>query len=483
MHPLLRADLAALPDLLASTLEHAAAFLQSLPTRPAAVLPAPRAAPALPGTGVGAAQALQDFVVDYAPELSGSAGPRYFGFVTGGATPAALAADWLVSAFDQNLSSNGDSVATHVERHTIALLAELLGLPAAFTGSFVTGATMSNFVSLAVARQWAGRQLGADVAQDGWGARPPLPILSAAPHSSVYKAVAMLGLGRSSVRPVAALPGREAVDVAALAAALHALEGQPAIVVASAGTVNTTDFDDLAVLGALKQQYPFWLHVDAAFGAFAACSPRYQHLLAGVEFADSVTVDAHKWLNVPYDAAMQFVRREHQGLQTEVFQNRAAYLGPVAADDLDFNHLTPENSRRFRALPAWLTLMAYGRAGYQEIVERNCDLAQALSRRLAASAQFALLAPTRLNIVCFTLRTNPAMPAAELIGQLLARVRDDGRAFFTPTVLGGQAGIRAAFSNWRTEPADVELAWQALTEAAAQVLGPTPTVSLPAYPS
>jgi glutamate/tyrosine decarboxylase-like PLP-dependent enzyme len=170
---------------------------------------------------------------------------------------------------------------------------------------------------------------------------------------------------------------------------------------------------------------------------------------------------------------MQYTRPEHLALQVEVFQNSASYLNAFTLEDPDFNHLTPENSRRFRALPAWCTLMAYGREGYREIVERNCDLAQQLSAKIQTSECFALLAPTRLNIVCFTLTPrNGEQASADTIRRLLAWLRDDGRAYFTPTVYQGQPGLRAAFSNWRTTAADVELAWQALEEVAAWVQTP-----------
>jgi glutamate/tyrosine decarboxylase-like PLP-dependent enzyme len=468
MYPALQADLENFEYLLDYTRHEAAAFLAGLAERPAAAQTSDRAFRSLPTSGEGGQAALAEFLRAYAAELSGSAGSRYFGYVLGGATPAAVAGDWLVSTFDQNLAATGDSVATHVERETLAMLQELLGLPADFTGSFVTGATMANFVGLALARQWAGHRVGVNIAQVGNSSLTSLPVLSAAPHSSVYKVLAMLGLGRDCLHVLPTLPGgREAMDVRALETALARLGGQPVVVVASAGTVNTVDFDDLAAIGALKQTYPFWLHVDAAFGAFAACSPAYAHLLRGIEHADSVAVDAHKWLNVPYDAGMQYTRPEHLALQVEVFQNSASYLPAASLTAPDFSHLTPENSRRFRALPAWCTLRAYGRVGYRELVERNCQLAQQLSQSIEDSEHFTLLAPTRLNVVCFTLAN---FASADTVQRLQRWLRDDGRAFFTPTVLQGRAGLRAAFSNWRTEAADVSLAWQALQAAAAWLL-------------
>ncbi|WP_210522142.1 pyridoxal phosphate-dependent decarboxylase family protein [Hymenobacter terricola] len=460
MHPLLATDLAQLPALLATARELSLDYLAALPDRSVALATTELVPPVLPEEGAGGEAALRQFWAEYAPQLGASAGPRFLGFVTGGSTPAALAADWLVSAIDQNLSSDGYSVAPAIERAALHLLRQLFGLPDAFAGVFVTGATQSNLVGLAVARQWAAARAGHDVAQQGLFGLPPLPLLSGAAHSSIYKAAAILGLGRAQVRAVGQLPGREAIDPQALEAALRELNGQPAVVVANAGTVNSTDFDDLGALVALQQRYPFWLHVDAAFGGFAAVVPELADRVAGWEQADSITIDAHKWLNVPYDAAMLFTR--HQPLQAEVFKNSAAYLGPLG-DRPDFVHLGPENSRRFRALPVYLSLLAYGRAGIADIVARNCAQAAALGALLDASSAFRLLAPVRLNVVCFTL--TGANTSGRHIREFLERVRDSGETFLTPTVYAGMPGMRAAFSNWRTGLPDVARVMAALHAA------------------
>lgn len=456
MNPLLDLDTQTLPDILEKTVQEALHFLQTLPHRPVAPQPPALETADLPLDGLGASKTLERFQQKYAPHLIGSSGPRYFGFVTGGTTPAALAGDWLVSAYDQNATGSADSASPYIERETIHFLRQLFGLSDAHFGSFVSGATLANFVGLATGRQWVGRQHGVNLAQEGLFALPPIAVFSATPHSSTLKTMAMLGMGKSHLQPVATLRGREAMDVADLRRALAAYH-RPCIVVASAGTVNSVDFDDLQAITALKEEFNFWLHVDAAFGGFAACSPAYQHLVAGLDSADSITIDAHKWLNVPYDSAMQFTR--HKQLQVEVFQNSAAYLGDVGQNP-DYVHLTPENSRRLRALPAWFTLMAYGRSGYQEIVERNCHLAGWFGRQVEQSQKFRLLAPVHLNVVCFTLTEAKSLTD---IQQFLNRVRDQGQTFLTPTVYHGIPGMRAAFVNWHTSQTDVEMAWESLT--------------------
>jgi glutamate/tyrosine decarboxylase-like PLP-dependent enzyme len=228
--------------------------------------------------------------------------------------------------------------------------------------------------------------------------------------------------------------------------------------VASAGTVNTGDFDDLVAIGKLKDEFNFWLHVDAAFGGFAALSSKHQHFTNGINYADSITVDAHKWLNVPYDSAMQFNKRKD--LQLKVFQNSAAYLGDPSTSP-DYFHYTPENSRRWRALPAWFSLMAYGKEGYSEMIERNCALAEKLGAWIHQSVDYTLLSPVKLNIVCFALKNENA----EATKALLAKIRDDGRAFFTPTIYKGIPAIRAALSNWQTMDHDIEITIETLAKA------------------
>jgi len=463
MHPTLSGDLADFDRILDRARALAGTYLHGLPQRPAAAnLPADLSLRTpLPIRGLGADAALQRFEKDWLPLMSGSPGPRYFGFVVGGATPAALAADWLVSSCDQNAQRNGDTGAAAIEAQAVDLLRQLLHWPQHWTGLCVTGATMANYVGMALARQWYGKQHARDVAVDGVWGLPPMTVFAGASHSSTSKALSMAGIGTGQLHTLPLLPGREALDVAALEHALAAQGGAPCTVVASAGTVNTVDFDDLAAIAALKTRYPFWLHVDAAFGGIAAASDKYRGLLAGIEAADSVTVDAHKWLNVPYDCALTYTA--HLPLQLDVFQNRSAYLpAPLAVED-NYLHLAPENSRRFRALPLWMTLLAYGREGHAELVERNCASARHLGELLAADPLFTLVAPVRLNVVCFAL-ANGNTDAVQRLHKALHR---DGTAYLSPSVLNGRPILRAALCNWRTIDSDVEQTYAALKRLAA----------------
>ncbi|CAH1001265.1 hypothetical protein LEM8419_02165 [Neolewinella maritima] len=461
------ADRADLATLLAAALDESVHFLDTAPNRRigtikphAEVLPAYQYPGNLIGRGTqlafdtdfgegqGALKTLRHFIRRYDDYICGSTTPRYLGYVTGGVTPAALVGDWLASVYDQNpqgLRWFGDASA-RIEHKTIHLLQDLLGLDRSFNGGFVTGATVSNFTCLGVARQWAGRRLGIDVARDGMSQR--IPVLTATPHSSAVKALAMLGMGRASIVEVATLPGREAMDVGDLAKQAASLGDRPFIVVASAGTVNTADFDDFQAILRLRDRHPFWLHIDGAFGGFAnlAGPPVRRDLLEGWTQADSITVDNHKWLNVPYDSGTWFVKKEHEKLQVEAFKNgNAPYLdGPHG--HFNYLNLGPENSRRLRALPVWFTIRAYGKPGYRDIVKRCVDSAFGLAEKIVASEEFELLAPVRLNVVAFTLSGKDDPATIDRFAQLL---NNNGRYFLTPTTLFGRRGLRAAFVNWQ----------------------------------
>lgn len=460
MNETLFQDLQQMDQLLQQTKDYSAAFLSGIDSLPVDVAKGNLTPLSLPKQGIGAAQALTTFRNRYEPLLAGNAGSRYWGFVTGGATPAAIVGDWLTSVYDMN-AANKDGASFYIEGETIALLKQLFGLPDAYTGVFTSGATMSNFSGLAIARQWLGNRHGIDVAQEGVAALPPIQILSCTPHSSTVKSMAMLGIGRNALVKIPSLPDRETVDIPALTAYLEAHKEEAIVFVAAAGTVNTVDFDDLQSLAVLKQQYGFYLHVDAAFGGFAACHGDYRHLLQGWEAADSITIDAHKWLNVPYDAAMIFTR--HPKLQMAAFRNVGASYLPDPDEFFVYSNYTPENSRRLRALPAWHTLMAYGAKGYADIVENNVRLTKQLGALIAGSDTFRLLAPVNLCVACFTLNVgDEELPGA--LKQFLQSMNESGKVVMTPTVYQGVPGIRAALVNWRTTEEDVEMVWEEMMQ-------------------
>ncbi len=352
----------------------------------------------------------------------------------------------------QTISAQGD-ISMLIERETIHLLLNLFNLPNTFIGGFVTGATMSNFTCLGVARQWIGKEKGLDFAKNGISG--DLKILSAVPHSSSLKTLSMLGIGSNNFEKVKIKEGnRESICIDDLKLKIKKLNGQPIILISSAGTVNTADFDDFEAISKLKETHNFWWHIDGAFGAFAACSPKYQHLLKNWENADSITIDCHKWLNVPYDSAVFLVKENHKLLQMETFQNsNAPYLGNPK-EDFNYLNFLPENSRRLRALPAWFSLTAYGKEGYQDIVENSANMAKLLGDFIEKSETFELLAPVRLNNVCFT--TIGKKEKNEVLA-FLSRLNNSEMVYMTPTMYNKTQAIRASFVNWQTNSTDIEI--------------------------
>jgi glutamate/tyrosine decarboxylase-like PLP-dependent enzyme len=312
---------------------------------------------------------------------------------------------------------------------------------------------MSNFTCLALARQWLGQQQGKDIAGDGLSL--PIKVYSAVPHSSALKSLAMLGIGSRNCITVPTLPEREAIDIQALEQLLLQNSAEPCIVLSSGGTVNSVDFDDMQAIAQLKSRHNFWWHIDAAFGGFASCSPKYAHLLKGWERADSITIDGHKWLNVPYDNAFFFTRKEHARLQIQTFHNsNAPYLGNPE-ERFSYLNFLPENSRRFRALPVWFTLHAYGKQGYRHLVEENIRLANLLAKGLEETGLYILSAPVRLNVVCFT--TADTHNRHQRVSKIVEKLNAGGNVFMTPTIYKGTPSLRAAFVNWRTKEEDIKL--------------------------
>lgn len=451
-----------------------ATYLESLDEQPARSQNVRKALAAfdepLPETGMGAVEALT-FLIDRGLDAAvATAGPRSFHFVIGGTTPAALGADWLTSTLDQNVYAWLSSpLGARLEQIALNWLKELFGLAAGWQGILTSGATMANFVGLACARQWYGEQLGMDVAEHGlFSLAPPTVFASELIHPSDVKALTMLGMGRSNVvKPVSA--GSGAFDLDALERSMQELDGLPSLIIAVAGEPNAGLFDPIPALADLAARYNAWLHVDGAFGLFAAVSPAHAGLVEGLERAHSVAADGHKWLNVPYDCGFSFVSRA--SLMGKTFAHSAEYLPDPTAPEPVLGSLAPEMSRRARSLAVWATLKAYGRQGIRAIVEQDIALARYLAEAVQDLPDLELLAPVPLNVVCF--RYNPSGLSEarlnEINRQLGAALLEDGRVFVGTTTYQGKVALRPAIVNWRTRRQDIDVLIAAVRELGAGI--------------
>ena len=435
---------------------------------PGADAAAARLTASFPEEGSGALAAIDELVAVSDAALR-SSGPRFFHWVIGGDTPAALAADWLTSAWDQNAAAyDSTPLGARCEEIALEWLKELFGLPASWGGVLTSGATMANFTGLAAARRWWAKRHGIDVDERGLASLPAVPVYSSGYiHPSATKALAMLGVGRETVRRFSRDDvGR--LDQRAMETALRDLGGAPAIIVGNAGEVNAGDFDPIDALADLAERYDAWLHVDGAFGLFARATPRTAQLAKGVERAHSVIADGHKWLNVPYDSGFAFVR--DAALLGGPFGIGAAYL-PKPGEHPMFATLGPESSRRARGIAIWATLRAYGRKGYRAMVERHLDLAQHLARKVDEAPDLERLADVPLNIVCFRYRPKD-VKAEELDAlnlRLGAELLADGRVYVGTTRYRGVVAFRPAIVNWRTTESDVELIVDVVREIGARL--------------
>lgn len=449
-------------------------FLEGLDDRPVSTMQTPEAMAAaldepLPETSSDPAAAIGEWMSRADAGIVADPGPRYFGFVNGGVTPAALAGDWLAATIDQNTGLWMLSpAAAQTELVVLRWLKELFSLPPAWTGIITSGGTMSNLIGLAAARQWASEELGFNAAEDGLSGNPPIHVVSStAIHASAVKSLGTLGMGRSSVTQIPSDDGT--IDIDALRQHLATLDG-PVIIIGNAGEVNTGQFDDLAALADLRDNHPggAWLHVDAAFGLFAAASPDYAHLVAGIDRADSVASDAHKWLNVPYDCGFAFVT--HDEPLRAAFSATGAYL--TRSGGFDADALNPFFSRRFRALSAWCSLKSLGRAGYREMIEGCIANARDLAAWVDEQPGMELMNADRyraipFNIVCFRYIDAglDASATDALNRRAVEAIQHSGRVFVSGTTWNGRAAIRAAFVNWSTMPDDVAILKDVLRDA------------------
>lgn len=422
-------------------------FLHDLDNKPVATLEPKLDTNTLPKNGQSLDQVLTQLQTQVLPQMSASRGPRYWGFVTGGSTPVATFADWMVSLLDQNVAKGGDSIASQIERQAIQWLVELFDLPSSFTGLFTTGATASNFLAAVTARQFAGQQQGIDVAKSGMN-KLDVEIFSACPHASMVKTLGLAGFGQNNINWVKTEPGTEKMDIADLQDALQTSTARSKIVISSAATVTGTSFDDLEKVADLCQHHRAWLHVDAAFGIFERLQSNEVQQSKGLELADSITLDGHKWLNVPYDCGIFLTR--HQSLLYDSCHVSAPYLVNKGTEP-DFMSLGIENSRRFRAFPTWMTLQAYGKKGIAWWVAKNCHQAQQLADFIATSPAWQLVHPCDLNVVLFKPKSGSSSDA-------LSQINKTGKLFLSPGKWQGEDIIRAAICNWQTEQQDIDLA-------------------------
>jgi glutamate/tyrosine decarboxylase-like PLP-dependent enzyme len=455
---------------LSEALEESLAYLEGLPARPLsshADLHSLRAALGgpLPEEPLEPRRVVADLAVAADPGVVASGSGRYFGFVVGGATPAALAADWLASTWDQNagLYVLGRS-ASVVEEVAGEWLAELLGLPDGVSVGFVTGGQMANFTGLTIALHEMLRRAGWDLAADGlWGAPRVRILASQSRHGTVDRALRFLGAGSAAVIEVEA-DDQGRMRPAALASALERASG-PAIVCAQVGNVNSGAIDPVEEICRIAHRHQAWVHVDGAFGLWAAASPRLRPLVAGIERADSWATDAHKWLNVPYDSGLVFCA--HPEAHRAAMGSRAGYLIHGAGGERDALDYNPEHSRRARGFAVYAAIRALGRQGVSELVERCCALAGRFAEQLAAADDVELLNQVVLNQVLVRFLAADGDHDAHT-RRVIERVQHDGTCWMSGTTWQGRAAMRISVSNWSTDETDVDRSVAAILRCARE---------------
>jgi glutamate/tyrosine decarboxylase-like PLP-dependent enzyme len=451
------ADLGAL---LSETAARATDYLEGLDER--AVAPDPTAVAALtrldvplPDAPTDAATVLRELDAIVSPATMAMAGPRFFGFVIGGSLPAALAADWLAAAWDQNTGLYNSTPGTaHIEQAALAWLLDVLGLPADCAGAFVTGTTVAHVTALAAARHAVLARAGWNVEADGLFGAPPIDVVVGdEAHPTLLKALGVVGLGRRRVTRVPTdAQGRMRVD------ALPPL-GPRSIVCVQVGNVNTGACDPVRAIAERARAAGAWLHVDGAFGLWARATPSLAHLVDGVELADSWATDAHKWLNVPYDSGVAFVRdgdalRAAMSVSAEYLPSETAFRNPS-------DH-TPELSRRARGVAVWAALRALGRSGVAELVARHCRQARRFAKALA-DAGFEILHDVVLNQVLVSFGD------ADTTNRVIAALQADGTCWCGGTVWQGRGAMRISVISWSTTDEDVERSISAIVRCAASV--------------
>jgi glutamate/tyrosine decarboxylase-like PLP-dependent enzyme len=444
-------------ELLYDAASRAVRYLETLDAR--AVAPTPTALAALrafdeplPGLASAPADTLRLLDEIGSPATMAMAGRRFFGFVIGGSLPVTLAANWLATAWDQNaVLYRAAPSAAFLEQIALRWLLDVLRLPPECGGAFVSGATVANLCGLAAARHALLKRAGWNVEADGlFGAPPITVVIGAEAHPSVTKSLGVLGLGRNRVVKVPVDDqGRLRID------ALPALRG-PTIVCVQAGNVNTGAFDPIAEICRRARAAGAWVHVDGAFGLWAAAAPARMNLTAGISEADSWATDAHKWLNVPYDCGLALVRDSH-ALQAAMAIT-AEYL-PTESEFRNPADFTPELSRRARGVEVWAALRSLGRAGVADLIERNCRQARRFADQLSA-AGFEILNDVVLNQVLV------AFGDGATTKRVIQGIQDDGTCWAGVTVWQGRTAMRISISSWATTDADVDRSVEAMIRIA-----------------
>jgi len=402
------------------------------------------------------AQVLALLDATVSPATMAMAGPRFFGFVIGGALPATLAANWLAGAWDQNAALGKITPGvTRLEEVALGWLKDVLGLPPSTQGAFVTGATMANFTALAAARHRVLADAGWNVEAEGlFGAPPITVVVGDEAHPTLFKSLGLLGLGRSRVvRVPTDAQGRMRAD------RLPPIAG-PTIVCLQAGNINSGAFDPFGEICPAAREAGAWVHVDGAFGLWAKASPRLAPLATSMELADSWATDAHKWLNVPYDSGLAFVREP--GMLPAAMAITAEYL-PTHEVERSPSDYTPELSRRARGVEVWAALRSLGRSGLAGMLDRNCRQARRFAGRLAG-AGFEVLNEVVLNQVVVSFGT------PEQTRRAIEAIQADGTCWAGATSWRGRAGMRISVCSWATTDADVERSADAMIRAARRAI-------------
>jgi glutamate/tyrosine decarboxylase-like PLP-dependent enzyme len=461
-------DTRALLDQVAS---YAGGFLDSLPQRPvgsSATLEDMRKAldSPLPMDGLDACTIIKDLTTAAEPGLVATPSGRFFGFVIGGAMPATVAADWLTSVWDQNAGLFVASPAAAVAEEVASRwLMELLGLPPACSVGFVTGGQMANFTCLAAARHHVLAAVGWDVQKQGLqGASALRVIANATRHDTIDRSLRYLGLGTDCITPVAT-DDQGRISIADLRKVLE-FSDTPAIVCAQAGNVNSGAFDSLGELCAIAHEHGAWVHVDGAFGLWAAVSPTREHLVAGVDQADSWATDAHKWLNVPYDSGLAFCA--HPESHRAAMSVHASYLIHAEKGERDEMDWNPEFSRRARGFAVYAAIRHLGRSGITGMIDRCCDHAQRFSELLGADPNVEILNEVVLNQVLVRFLAEDGNHDAKTRA-VISRVQQDGTCWMSGTTWREVAAMRISVSNWSTTTEDVEKSAAAILRIAGSL--------------